>query len=104
MKEAVRAAAAIVLFLLIAPARAWIVNVDGSGGFSSGHAVVVDATGDVVAGGEAREGGDAGDFTVLKLARNDGHERWRTVLSDSTSESFVAALALATGTVVAGGR
>jgi len=92
------------VLLAVVPARAWIVQVDGSGTSNRGRAVVIDPAGDVIVGGQTQSGRDFGDFTVAKLSRTDGRERWRTVLGDSATPSFVAALALTDAGVLAAGE
>lgn len=62
-------------------AERWRRMINGTAnGFDRANAVAVDAAGDVVAAGMIIDAGGAGGFTVLKLGRHRGAERWRTVI------------------------
>lgn len=74
-------------------------------GFDRANAVAVDAAGDVIAAGMIGDTGASGGFTVLKLGRHNGAERWRQVIHGPVHLfEFVHAVGVdAAGDVVAAG-
>jgi hypothetical protein len=74
-------------------------------GFDRANAVAVDAAGDVVAAGMISDTGATGGFTVLKLRRHRGTERWRQVIHGPVPgfESVNAVVVDTAGDVVAAG-
>ncbi len=94
-------------------AEKWRRRIAGTdvGGLAQVNAVAVDAVGDVLAAGYVSNTGTGLDFTVVKLARDDGTVRWRqeidgTIADESNYYSDVAnALAIdAAGDVVVAGQ
>ena len=102
---AARAALAVSALLLAAQAKAWQVNVSGPpvGSFDEAHAVLVDATGNVVAAGFIQPLLGQRNFVVGKFARTDGSELWLRELGSTSQGTQSITLDLA-GDVVAAGE
>src|SRR4051794_10710338 len=91
--------------LLLAPvlARGWQLRLQGSGpGNGTARAVAVASNGDVIAAGFLDQTASAGDFAVVRLAANDGAERWRRVLPARGSANFFSPEEEATALAVDG--
>ncbi len=75
-----------------------------SDGSDAAAAVVVDASGDVIAGGRLRDAGASDDFAVLKLAGANGGEIWRRIVNSGNLIDECRSLAVAAnGDVLAAG-
>jgi hypothetical protein len=60
------------------PTLGWVDTYDGGPGLADdGTALVVAPDGDVVVGGESFDADGAGDLSIRKLSRQDGHQRWQ---------------------------
>lgn len=78
-------------------AELWRTSIDGSAERARdfAFAVAVDGVGDVVAVGDLENEDTEGDFGVVKLRGDDGHELWRVSLHGTGSESSERGLGVA---------